>query len=308
MEHRRPDPDELLARVQEVETRKAQGKLKIFFGAAPGVGKTYAMLEAARARRAEGLDVVVGWVETHGRKETEALLEGLEVMPRRQLSYRGTRLADFDLEAALDRRPSLILVDELAHTNAPGSLHTKRFRDVEQLLAAGIDVYTTLNVQHVESLNDVVAQITGVRVHETVPDAALDRANEIELVDLPAEELRKRLAEGKVYFPEQAERAAENFFREGNLIALRELALRRTAALPPRPRRARNMAHRRAGPRVCRAQPVRLASGAGRTPDGRAAAGGVDGGVRRDARPRSDCGRGSRAARKDSAAGGATRR
>jgi two-component system sensor histidine kinase KdpD len=229
MEHRRPDPDELLARVQEVETRKAQGKLKIFFGAAPGVGKTYAMLEAARARRAEGLDVVVGWVETHGRKETEALLEGLEVMPRRQLSYRGTRLADFDLEAALDRRPSLILVDELAHTNAPGSLHTKRFRDVEQLLAAGIDVYTTLNVQHVESLNDVVAQITGVRVHETVPDAALDRANEIELVDLPAEELRKRLAEGKVYFPEQAERAAENFFREGNLIALRELALRRTA-------------------------------------------------------------------------------
>ena len=229
MEHRRPDPDELLARVQEEEARKAQGKLKIFFGAAPGVGKTYAMLEAARARRAEGLNVVVGWVETHGRKETEALLEGLEVMPRRQLSYRGTRLEEFDLEAALDRHPTLILVDELAHTNAPGSLHTKRFRDVEQLLAAGIDVYTTLNVQHLESLNDVVAQITGVTVRETVPDAALDRANEIELVDLPAEELRKRLAEGKVYFPEQAERAAESFFREGNLIALRELALRRTA-------------------------------------------------------------------------------
>ena len=229
MEHRRPDPDELLARVQEDEARKAQGKLKIFFGAAPGVGKTYAMLEAARARRVEGLDVVVGWVETHGRKETEALLEGLEVMPRRRISYRGTRLEEFDLDAALDRRPPLILVDELAHTNAPGSLHTKRFRDVEQLLAAGIDVYTTLNVQHVESLNDVVAQITGVRVRETVPDAALDRANEISLVDLPAEELRKRLAEGKVYFPEQAERAAENFFREGNLIALRELALRRTA-------------------------------------------------------------------------------
>jgi len=229
MDHRRPDPDELLARVQEEESRKSQGKLKIFFGAAPGVGKTYAMLEAARARRSEGVDVVVGWVQTHGRKETEALLEGLEAMPRRILSYRGTRLEEFDLEAALDRRPALILVDELAHTNAPGSLHTKRFRDVEQLLAAGIDVYTTLNVQHLESLNDVVAQITGVTVRETVPDGVVDRAAEIELVDLPAEELRKRLAEGKVYIAEVAGRAAENFFREGNLIALRELALRRTA-------------------------------------------------------------------------------
>ncbi len=229
MSHRRPDPDELLARVQEQEARKALGKLKIFFGAAPGVGKTYAMLEAARARRAEGLDVVVGWVETHGRKETEALLEGLEMLPRRRLSYRGTRLEEFDLDAAIDRRPALILVDELAHSNAPGVLHTKRFRDVEQLLNAGIDVYTTLNVQHLDSLNDVVAQITGVTVRETVPDAVLDRADEIELVDLPAEELRKRLAEGKVYVPELAGRAAENFFREGNLIALRELALRRTA-------------------------------------------------------------------------------
>ncbi len=229
MERPRPDPDELLARVQEEETRKAQGKLKIFFGAAPGVGKTYAMLEAARARRAEGLDVAAGWVQTHGRPETGALLEGLEVLPRRALSYRGTRLEEFDLEASLERRPALILVDELAHTNAPGSRHTKRFLDVEELLAAGIDVYTTLNVQHVESLNDVVAQITGVTVRETVPDAVLDRADEIELVDLPAEELRKRLAEGKVYIPEQAGRAAANFFREGNLIALRELALRRTA-------------------------------------------------------------------------------
>ena len=229
MSHRRPDPDELLARVQDEEARKSQGKLKIFFGAAPGVGKTYAMLEAARARRAEGVDVVVGWVETHGRKETEALLPGLEIMPRRRLSYRGTRLEEFDLEAALERRPALVLVDELAHTNAPGSLHTKRFRDVEQLLASGIDVYTTLNVQHLESLNDVVAQITGVTVRETVPDAVLDTAAEIELVDLPAEELRKRLAEGKVYIPEAAGLAAENFFREGNLIALRELALRRTA-------------------------------------------------------------------------------
>jgi two-component system sensor histidine kinase KdpD len=229
MENRRPDPDELLARVQEEEARKSQGKLKVFFGAAPGVGKTYTMLEAARARRAEGVDVVVGWVETHGRHETEALLEGLEVMPRRRLSYRGTRLEEFDLDLALERRPTLIVVDELAHTNAPGSRHAKRYRDVEELLAAGFDVYTTLNVQHLETLNDVVAQITGVIVRETVPDAILDRADEIELVDLPAEDLRKRLAEGKVYVPEIAGRAAENFFREGNLIALRELALRRTA-------------------------------------------------------------------------------
>lgn len=229
MIERRPDPDELLARVKEEEARRIRGKLKVFFGAAPGVGKTYAMLEAARARRGEGVDVVVGWVDTHGRAETAALLEGLEVLPRRQLSYRGTRLEELDLDLALERKPTLIIVDELAHTNAPGSRHAKRFRDVEELLAAGVDVYTTLNVQHLESLNDVVAQITGVAVRETVPDAALERANEIELVDLPVEELRRRLAEGKVYIPEQAERAAESFFREGNLIALRELALRRTA-------------------------------------------------------------------------------
>ncbi|HQT94639.1 MAG TPA: sensor histidine kinase KdpD [Thermoanaerobaculaceae bacterium] len=228
-EPRRPDPDELLARVQAEETRKTQGRLKVFFGAAPGVGKTYTMLEAARALRADGVDVAVGWVETHGRRETEALLEGLEVLPRRQLSYRGTRLEEFDIDLALERRPTLVVVDELAHTNAPGFRHAKRFRDVEELLRAGIDVYTTLNVQHLESLNDVVAQITGVTVRETVPDAILDRAAEIELVDLPAEELRKRLAEGKVYIPEIAGRAAESFFREGNLIALRELALRRTA-------------------------------------------------------------------------------
>jgi two-component system, OmpR family, sensor histidine kinase KdpD len=229
MERRRPDPDELLARVQQEETRKTQGRLKVFFGAAPGVGKTYTMLEAARARRTEGVDVVVGWVETHGRKETEALLEGLEVLPRRQLSYRGTRLAEFDIDLALERRPTVMVVDELAHTNVPGSRHAKRYRDVEELLAAGIDVYTTLNVQHLETLNDVVAQVTGVTVRETVPDAVLDRADEIELVDLPPQELRKRLAEGKVYMPEVAGRAAENFFREGNLIALRELALRTTA-------------------------------------------------------------------------------
>jgi two-component system sensor histidine kinase KdpD len=187
------------------------------------------MLEAARARRAEGIDVVVGWVETHGRQDTEALLEGLEVLPRRQLSYRGTRLEEFDLDLALERRPTIAIVDELAHTNAPGSRHAKRYRDVEELLAAGVEVYTTLNVQHLETLNDVVAQVTGVSVRETVPDAILDRADEIELVDLPAEDLRKRLAEGKVYMPEAAGRAAENFFREGNLIALRELALRTTA-------------------------------------------------------------------------------
>jgi two-component system sensor histidine kinase KdpD len=201
MEHRRPDPDELLVRVQEEEARRSQGKLKVFFGAAPGVGKTYTMLEAARARKAEGVVIVVGWAETHGRHETEALLEGLEILPRRQLSYRGTRLEEFDLDLALERRPTIIVVDELAHTNAPGCRHAKRYRDVEELLAAGIDVYTTLNVQHVETLNDVVAQITGVTVRETIPDAVLDRADEIELVDLPAEELRKRLAEGKVYMP-----------------------------------------------------------------------------------------------------------
>jgi two-component system sensor histidine kinase KdpD len=229
MEIRRPDPDELLARVQKEEARKTQGKLKVFFGAAPGVGKTYTMLEFARARRAQGIDVVVGWVETHGRKETEALLEGLEVLPRRKISYRGTRLEEFDIDLALERRPAVMVVDELAHTNAPGSRHAKRYRDVEELLAAGIDVYTTLNVQHLETLNDVVARVTGVTVRETVPDALLDRADEIELVDLPPEELRKRLAEGKVYLPEVAGAAAENFFREGNLIALRELALRTTA-------------------------------------------------------------------------------
>jgi two-component system sensor histidine kinase KdpD len=187
------------------------------------------MLEAARARRAEGVDVVVGWVDTHGRAETGALLEGLELLPRRQLSYRGTRLEEFDLDLALERQPKLILVDELAHTNAAGSRHSKRHRDVEELLAAGIDVFTTLNVQHLESLNDVVAQVTGVAVRETVPDAAFDRADEIELIDLPVDELRRRLAEGKVYLPATAERAAEHFFREGNLFALRELALRRTA-------------------------------------------------------------------------------
>ena len=229
MEERRPDPDLLLEHVRREEERRREGRLKIFFGAAPGVGKTYAMLEAAQQRTAKGLDVVLGIAETHGRPETEALLKDLEVLPRCLIEYRGSTLSEFDLDAALPRRPALILVDELAHTNAPGSRHKKRWQDVFELLAAGIHVYTTLNVQHLESLNDVVAQITGVIVRETLPDSVLDRADEIEVIDLPPDELLQRLKEGKVYVPELAERARENFFRRGNLLALRELALRRTA-------------------------------------------------------------------------------
>jgi two-component system, OmpR family, sensor histidine kinase KdpD len=229
MEERRPDPDQLLKQVQAEEERKRQGKLKIFFGAAPGVGKTYAMLAAARQKNTEGSDIVVGLLETHGRRETEALLEGLEILPRRNIEYRGTILKEFDLDAVLERKPGIILVDELAHTNAPGSRHSKRWRDVFELLDAGINVYTTLNVQHIESLNDVVAQITGVTVHETLPDSVLERADEMELIDLPPDELLQRLSEGKVYVPDLAARAKTNFFRKGNLLALRELALRRTA-------------------------------------------------------------------------------
>ncbi|HVH66694.1 MAG TPA: sensor histidine kinase KdpD [Gemmatimonadales bacterium] len=229
MAERRPDPEALLAEVREQERRAGRGRLKIFFGASPGVGKTYAMLEEARAKRREGVDVVIGVVETHGRAETAALLEGLEVLPRRAIEYRGITLHEFDLDAALARRPTLLLVDELAHTNAPGSRHARRSQDVEELLAAGINVYTTLNVQHLESLHDVVAQITGVQVRETVPDSILDQADELELADLSADDLLTRLREGKVYVPDQAARAVERFFRKGNLIALRELALRRTA-------------------------------------------------------------------------------
>jgi len=229
MEERRPDPDELLQRARKEEERKREGQLKIFFGAAPGVGKTYSMLEAARQKKREGVETVVGLVETHGRKETEALLEGLEVLPRRAVEYRGTRLKEFDLDAALLRKPAVMLVDELAHTNAPGSRHKKRWQDIYELLGAGISVYTTMNVQHLESLNDVVSQITGINVRETVPDFLLERADDIELVDLPPDDLIQRLREGKVYMPDQAAAAIENFFRKGNLIALRELALRRTA-------------------------------------------------------------------------------
>jgi two-component system, OmpR family, sensor histidine kinase KdpD len=226
----RPDPDALLARVKEEQARERRGKLKVFFGAAAGVGKTYAMLEAARGQRAAGVDVVIGWVETHGRAETEALLPGLERLPTRAIEYRGATLRELDLDAALARRPALILVDELAHTNAPGSRHTKRWQDVTELLASGIDVYTTLNVQHLESLNDVVTRVTEVPTRETVPDSILEEATEVELVDLSPDDLIQRLKEGKVYVPEQASEAIRRFFRKGNLIALRELALRTTAA------------------------------------------------------------------------------
>jgi two-component system, OmpR family, sensor histidine kinase KdpD len=222
---RRPSPDALLREALQAE----QCRLKIFFGAAPGVGKTYEMLTAARAKKTEGVDVVIGMVETHGRKETEALLQGLEIIPRRIVPYKGHTLAEMDLDAILARRPALVLVDELAHTNAPESRHPKRYMDVEELLAAGIDVYTTLNIQHVESLNDIVAGITKIRVRETVPDSIIDLACDIELIDLTPEDLIARLNEGKVYVPEQAERATRNYFSPGNLTALRELALRRTA-------------------------------------------------------------------------------
>jgi len=219
----------LLRRVQEEEAREKRAKLKVFFGAAPGVGKTYAMLAEAQERRAEGLDVVIGVVETHGRSETAALTEGLEILPRIELAYAGQFMPEFDLAAALQRRPGLILMDELAHSNVMGSRHAKRWQDVMELLDAGFDVYTTLNVQHLESLKDVVAQITGVLVRENVPDTVLERADEVELVDLPPDDLLVRLKEGKVYLPDQARHARDHFFRKGNLLALRELALRHTA-------------------------------------------------------------------------------
>lgn len=229
MPNDRPDPDQLLARVRDEETRARRGRLKIFFGYAAGVGKTYAMLEAAQREKAEGVDVVVGYVEPHGRAETEALLNGLEALPTRPVPYQGVTLREFDLDAALKRKPRLLLVDELAHTNAEGSRHTKRWQDVDELLAAGIDVWTTLNVQHVESLNDVVAQITGVVVRETLPDALIEKADEIELIDLTPDELVERLMAGKVYLTQQAERALHGFFQKSNLLALRELAVRETA-------------------------------------------------------------------------------
>jgi two-component system sensor histidine kinase KdpD len=226
-DHSRPDPDALLKEVQREEEKR--GRLKIFLGYAPGVGKTYAMLNEAHVLKKRGEDVVVGIVETHGRSETEGLLRGLEVIPRRRVEYQGIVLEELDLDAILSRRPAVVLVDELAHTNAPGSRHPKRYRDVEELLDSGIDVYTTMNVQHFESLNDVVEKITGIRMQETLPDTLLDRADEVQVIDIPLEELFERLKEGKVYIPRQAERAMQNFFQRGNLVALRELTLTHAA-------------------------------------------------------------------------------
>ncbi len=223
----RPDPDQLLKHLAPEEMQR--GKLKIFLGYAAGVGKTYAMLEAAHQRKEQGVDVAVGYIETHKRVETEELLEGLEVLPRKQVEYHNVALPELDVDAILNRRPTLVLVDEFAHTNAPGSRHPKRYQDVEEILDAGIDVYTTLNIQHLESLNDIVAQVTGVIVRETVPDRVIDEASEIEVIDLPPDELLTRLNEGKVYIPEQAARAIQKFFRKGNLTALREMSLRRAA-------------------------------------------------------------------------------
>ena len=223
----RPSPDALLEAVHRDAKRPA--RLKIFLGAAPGVGKTYAMVQAAQAKRRDGFDVVVGIVETHGRAETQALLDGLEIVPRRHIDYKGHNLEEMDIDAILGRCPALVLVDELAHTNVPGSRHPKRYLDVEELIAAGIDVYSTMNIQHVESLNNVVAQITRIRVRETVPDSILDAADDIEAIDIAPDDLIQRLREGKVYVPRQADRALKHFFSSGNLTALRELTLRRTA-------------------------------------------------------------------------------
>ena len=225
----RPNPDDLLERVMRDEDRQARGRLKIFFGFSAGVGKTFAMLEAAQALRTQQQDVVAGVVETHGRAETEEQLEQIERLPPRLVDYKTRLLPEFDLDAALERKPQVMLVDELAHSNVPGSRHAKRWQDIDELLRAGIDVYTTLNVQHIESLNDVVGQITGIRVFETVPDHVFDGADDVMLVDIPPDELLARLKQGKVYLPQQAEKAGRNFFRKGNLIALREIALRRTA-------------------------------------------------------------------------------
>lgn len=225
----RLDPDRLLQTLEQAQSDARRGRLRIYFGACAGVGKTYAMLAAARAQAAQGVDVVAGLVETHGRADTAALLDTLPALPLQTLDFQGRRLREFDLQAAVARRPRLLLLDELAHTNAPGARHAKRWQDVEELLAAGIDVWTTLNVQHLESLNEAVGGITGVRVRETVPDSVFDAADEIILVDLSADELLRRLREGRVYVPEQARHASRHFFRKGNLIALRELALRRTA-------------------------------------------------------------------------------
>jgi two-component system sensor histidine kinase KdpD len=225
----RPDPKELLRKIQAEEASSLKGKLKIFFGAAAGVGKTYAMLQSGNVLKRDGIDVVAACIITHGRKETEALMGNLESIPLKTINYHGSQLHELDIDAVLARKPKVALVDELAHTNAPGSRHEKRWQDVEELLDAGIDVHTTLNVQHLESANDIVAQITGVLVRETVPDSIFEKATEVVVVDLPADDLIQRLRDGKVYLPDQSRFALNNFFRKGNLIALRELALRCTA-------------------------------------------------------------------------------
>ena len=225
----RPDPDLLMARMKDEEIQARRGKLKLFFGASAGVGKTFAMLSAARVQQQQGIDVVIGVIETHGRAETEALVAGLPRIELREIRYRDRVLREFDLDGVLERKPRLVLVDELAHSNVQGSRHAKRWQDVEELLDAGIDVWSAMNVQHLESLNDIVTGITGIRVWETVPDRVFDATDEVVIVDLPPDDLLLRLKEGKVYLPQQAERAVRNFFRKGNLIALRELALRRTA-------------------------------------------------------------------------------
>ena len=245
---KRPDPDQILSQIQREAAGEKRGKLKIFLGYAAGVGKTYAMLDAARRRHEEGHDVVVGYIETHGRVETDALLAGLEIVPRREIVYRDIRFTEMNTDAILARRPQIALVDELAHTNVPGSRHTRRYQDVEELLSSGINVYTTVNIQHLESLNDVVNQVTGVIVHETIPDHILDDAHEIELIDLPIDELLGRLEAGKIYIPAQAEQALRRFFRPGNLTALREMALRRAAERVDEQMRSYMQSHAIPGP------------------------------------------------------------
>lgn len=247
-EYKRPSPEALLEVAQKVEASEKRGKLTIYFGSAPGVGKTYAMLSDARLRKQEGLDVVVGYVETHGRHETEALLEGLEIIPHLNVKYMGMKLREVDLEKVFTRKPKLVLVDELAHTDAPGLRNAKRYQDIEEILNAGIDVYTTMNVQHIESLNDIVFQITNIRMRETVPDTVVEAADEIKLIDLPPEELLKRLHEGKVYVKDMANSAVQKFFRPGNLLALRQLSLRVVAGSVDEKMRSYMQAHAIAGP------------------------------------------------------------
>jgi two-component system sensor histidine kinase KdpD len=247
-EYKRPDPEALLKVAQDEEIGQSRGKLTIYFGSAPGVGKTYAMLYDARLQKEEGKDVVVGYIEPHGRAETEALLEGLEIIPPRTSEYKGILLKEMDLEAILSRKPQLVLVDELAHTNVPNSRHLKRYQDVEEILNAGIDVFTTLNVQHLESLNEIILLIQGIRVRETIPDTIFESADEVKLVDLPPEELIKRLKEGKVYVKDMAELAVRHFFQPGNLLALREFALRLVADRVDSKMRQYMNAHAIAGP------------------------------------------------------------